>query len=59
MRRFTQTVPFTGRLGISTSEREEAEVGGMDGWMGKGGGALGTWERRRGRVIRHSREMSH
>lgn len=49
MRRFTQTVPFTGRLGISTSEREEAE-----GW-----GGLGTWERRRGRVIRHSREMSH
>lgn len=27
MRRFTQTVPFTGRLGISTSEREEAEGG--------------------------------
>lgn len=48
MRRFTQTVPFTGRLGISTSEREEAE--------GRGG-ALGTGERRRGRVIRHSREM--
>lgn len=51
MRRFTQTVPFTGRLGISTSEREEAEG------RGEAGGALGTGERRRGRVIRHSREM--
>lgn len=55
MRRFTQTVPFTGRLGISTSEREEAE--GVE--EAGGGGGLGTWERRRGRVIRHSREMSH
>lgn len=58
MRRFTQTVPFTGRLGISTSEREEAE-GVEEAGGGGGPGNLGAPARPRNPSLPGDVSLTH